>query len=138
MVRFWDLPSLSPGALVLFSAGLGFLSERAVQARDGAWLPAPHLSAGAEQRAQGRERELRGPQLAKLGSGEPLPGKPDLAGKLVSGGLDIAGATALILDQERKLEPEVLLWGGPCTPSIPVTTQENTDRLPPQIIPKRH
>ena len=42
----------------------------------------------------------------------PLPGKPDLAGKLLRGGLDIAGATALILDPERKLEPEVLLWGG--------------------------
>lgn len=34
-----------------------------------------------------------------------------MAGKLVRGGLDIAGVTALILDPERKLEPEVLLRG---------------------------
>lgn len=46
----------------------------------------------------------------------PLPGKPDLAGKLLRGGLDIAGATALILDPERKLEPEVLLLGGSLHP----------------------
>ena len=92
----------------------------------------------ARQRAQGRERELRGPQQAKLGSGEP-PGKPGSAGKLVRGGLHIAGATALILDPERKLEPEVLLWGPSlCTLCISVTAQENTDNLHPQIIPKHH